>query len=79
LDHYLVNINSYRVCIHLSDSAAHLPQAVFNLYNGWALRGIQCPAHPDYFPQLIAHLCRLEASEGAIMSLMDDLQKAFAI
>ena len=61
-----------------SDSA-HLTQVAFNLYNGWTLRGIQRPAHPGYFPQLIAHLCRLEAPEGAIVSLMDDLHEAFAI
>lgn len=62
----------------LSDSA-HLPQVAFNLYNGRTLRGIQRPAHPDYYPQLIAHLCRLEAPEGAIVSLTDDLHEAFAI
>ena len=62
-----------------SNRFVDVPQPGLNFDHGWTTRRIHCPARSNDFPQLVAHLFRLAAPKGGIMSVSDNLQDTFAV
>jgi len=58
---------------------AHARQHPVDLRHRWALRGIHSPAHPYYFPQIIAHCFWLQFPKYTVMPLVGDLHEALAV